>query len=240
MRGIKRGREVVGSMTLKLDIRGPLVVLVADFNPAIFQAPWIAKHLFGRAEGEQMALAEVLIQNGPVLIPLTFLEGVAINVGPNRTELFALDAQPETLERVETVLLKMLEVLPHTPLSAIGCNLSYIDENPSEAIVDLFKTPEGIEAEGVLNVRQSGVQLQLEDGQILNFLRVLGPQEVRYSFNYHRAEGDPERYKEFVPSMIAKARDHSETLLKSLYGYDGQEVIGFVVGTEQEGNGDDT
>lgn len=239
MRGIIRGREVVGSMTLKLDTRAPLIVLVADFNPAIFQAPWIAKHLFGRAEGEQMTLAEVLIQNGPVFISLTFLEGVAINVGLNRTELFALDAQPETLERVEAVLLKMLEALPHTPLTAIGCNLSYIDDNPSEAVVDLFKTPEGFEAEGVLNVRQSGVQLQLEGGQLLNFSRVLGPQEVRYSFNYHRAEGDSERYKEFVPGMIAKARGHSETLLQSLYGYGGHEVIGFVVGTEQEENGDD-
>jgi hypothetical protein len=148
-------------MTLMLDIRAPLIVLVADFNPAIFQAPWIAKHLFGKAEGEQVALAEVLIQNGPVLVPLTFLEGVSINVGPNRTEFFALDTQPKTLELVECVLLRMLEALPHTPLSAIGCNLSYIDDNPSEAIEEMFKTPEGFEAEGELNVRQSVVQLKL-------------------------------------------------------------------------------
>jgi hypothetical protein len=81
---------------------------------------------------------------------------------------------------------------------------------------------------------------QLEDGEVLNFSRVLGPQEVRYSFNYHRAEGDPERYKSFVRGLIAKAQGHSEKLLKSLYGYDSHEVIGFVVGTEHEGNGDDT
>jgi hypothetical protein len=227
-------------MTLKLDIRAPLIVLVADFNPAIFRTPWIAKHLFGKAEGGQIDLAEVLIQNGPALVTLVFLEGVSINVGPNRTELFALDAQPKTLERVETVLLKMLEALPHTPLAAIGCNLSYIDDNPSEAIVNMFKTPEGFEAEGVLNVSHSGVQLQLEDGQLLNFSRVLGPQEARYSFNYHRAEADSERYKEFVPGLVAKAQDHSVKLLKSLYSYDVHEVIGFVVETEQEGNGDDT
>jgi hypothetical protein len=226
-------------MTLKLDVRGPIIVLVADFNPAIFQLPWIATHLFGRAEGEQMALAEVLIQNGPVLTPLMFLDGVAINVGGNRTELFSLDVQQKSLERVETVLLKMLETLPHTPLSAIGCNLSYIDDDPSDAIVNLFNTPESFETEGVLNVRQSGVQLQLEDGELLNFSRVLGPNEVRYSFNYHRAEGDPERYKEFVSGMTAKARGHSETLLQSLYSYNDHEVIGFVVETEQKGDGDD-
>jgi hypothetical protein len=226
-------------MTLKLDVRGPIIVLVADFNPAIFQPPWIAKHLFGRTEGEQMALAEVLIQNGPVLTPLVFLDGVAINVSGNRTELFALNAEHETLECVEAVLLKMLETLPHTPLSAIGCNLSYIDDNPSDAIISLFTTPEGFEAEGTLTLRHSGVQLQLDNGQLLNFSRVLGPNEVRYSFNYHRTEGDSQRYMEFVPGMIANARDHSKTLLQSLYGYDGHEVVGFVVETEQKGESND-
>ncbi|RYM09632.1 hypothetical protein [Sphingobium cupriresistens] len=227
-------------MTLKLDIRGPIVVLVAEFNSAIFQPPWIAKHLFGKAEGDEMAAAEILIQNGPLLIQLTFLEGVAINVAPNRTEIFALDAEPETLARAEGVLLKMLEVLPHTPLAAVGCNLSYVDDDPSTAIAELFTTPEGFEAEGVLNSRQSGVQLQLEGEQVLNFVRLLGPKEARYSFNYHRAESDAERYKNFVPGMIAKAREDSETLLKSLYGYEGCDVIGFVAGNQQEGNGDDS
>jgi hypothetical protein len=226
-------------MTLKLDIRGPIIVLVADFNPAIFQPPWIAKHLFGRGVGEQMALAEVLIQNGPVLTPLVFLDSVAINVTGNRTELFALNAEQKTLECVEAVLLKMLETLPHTPLSAIGCNLSYIDDSPNDMIVDLFKTPEGFEAEGALNFRQSGVQLQLDDGEILNFSRVLGPNEVRYSFNYHRTEGNSERYKEFVPNMTDKALSHSKKLLQSLYGYDSHDVIGFVVEAEQEGDDGD-
>lgn len=227
-------------MTLKLDIRGPIVVLVAEFNPAIFQTPWIAKHLFGKTEGEEMAVTEILIQNGPLLIQLTFLEGVALNVAPNRTEIFVLDAEPETLARAEAVLLKMLEVLPHTPLAAVGCNLSYVDDDPDTTIADLFTTPEGFEAEGVLNTRQSGVQLQLESGQLLNFVRVLGPKEVRYSFNYHRAESDAERYKEFVPGMLSKAQKDSQTLLRSLYGYESCSLISFVDGNQHEENDDDT
>ena len=239
-RGIIHGHEAVGSMTLKLDIRGPIVVLVAEFNPAIFGLPWIAKNLFDKAEGEEIAAAEVLIKNGQLLTQLTFLEGVAINVSPVRTEIFALNAEPETLTRVEVVLLKMLEMLPHTPLTAIGCNLSYIDDNPSAAIVDLFITPEGFEAEGVLNTRQSGVQLQIEGGQLLNFVRLLGPNDVRYSFNYHRSESDAEQYKDFVPGMMAKAREHSLALLQTLYGYENCDVIGFVTENQHEENGDDS
>lgn len=225
-------------MTLNLDIRTPTIILVADFNPAIFQHPWIAKNLFGRAEGDQMALTDVLIHNGQALIPLTFLDGVAINVGLSRTELFVLDAQAETFERLESVLLRMIETLPHTPLTAIGCNLGFVDDDPKDAITNLFDTPEGFEGEGVLNVRQSGVQLQLEGPEVLNFSRVLSPKDVRYSFNFHRAEADPERYKQFVPGMIAKSLEASARLLKSLYGYEDHGILGFGVGVEQEGDND--
>ena len=225
-------------MTLNLDIRGPLIVLIADFNPAIFKTPWIAKHLFERQEGEEIPVLEASIQAGSAFFQLNFIEGVAVNVSSSRTELFALNAGPETLERVETVLLKMLEVLPHTPLSAIGCNLTYVDDAPSDEINDLFQTPEGFEAEGVLNKRQSGVQLQLADGSVLNFSRTLSTNDARYAFNFHRSETNAERYKDFVPGLIAESLRRSEAILNSLYRYDGHDTLEFMAGIEERKEND--
>jgi hypothetical protein len=215
-------------MTLKLEIRAPIFVLVADFNPAIFTMPWIAKHLLGREEGDELTVTEVVIQTGSQIVQLGFFEGVAFNVAQSRTEIFALDAEAETLARVEEVLLKMLTTLPHTPLRAVGCNLNYVDDDPQEAIVGLFKTAEGFEGEGVLNVRQSGIQLQLDAESVLNFTRVLTASDARFSFNYHRAETDVERYKEFLPGFIANSIERSGAILKSMYGYEGHEVVGFM------------
>lgn len=223
-------------MTLTLDVRSPIIVLVADFNPAIFQTPWIAKHLFGKEEGEEMSIAEILAMNGSVAMPLTFLDGVAVSVTPSKTELWSLDGEDETLAQVESVLLNMLDALPHTPLTAIGCNLVYTDAEPPERVVDLFTTPEGLEAEGVLNMRQSGVQLQLDD-HVLNFARFLTATDARFSFNYHRVQGDQAAYKGFVPGLIKRSREHSSALLKSFYGYEGYDLAGFIAAPSEGGEG---
>jgi len=224
-------------MTLTLESRSPIIVLVADFNPAIFDLPWIALHLFGRTEGEDVELTEILGQNGTTQLRLSFLDGVAINVSQGRTELWALNAEPDVLDRVEAVLLRMLEALPHTPLSAIGCNLIFTDSTPPAAIEDLFATREGLEAEGVLNSRNSGVQLQVDD-QVLNFSRHLTGDGARFQFNYHRAQTDAEAYKKFVPGIIQRSLEHSSTLLKSYYQYEGYEVAAFIPPTTEGGEGD--
>lgn len=230
-------RRACKPMTLILDTRAPIVVLVAQFNPAIFQPAWIARHLFDKKEGEEMPVMEMIAQSGTHLIQLSFFEGVALGVSSDRTDIFAIDGKPETLANLEKVLLKMLDVLPHTPLSAIGCNLTYVDDDPQPAVTALFETQEALEGEGKLNLRQSGVQLQMDDSQVLNFSRAMTEQSVRYMFNYHRPEANLNSYKDFVPGIITRALEHSAALLKAYYGYEGHEVIGFMAETQQEDGG---
>ncbi|WP_242122990.1 hypothetical protein [Sphingobium sp. Sx8-8] len=221
-------------MTLTLDTRAPIVVLVAQFNPAIFQPAWIARHLFDKAEGEDMQFLEMIAQNGQRVIQLSFFEGVAFLVTPDRTDIFAVDARPETFANVENVLLKMLSVLPHTPVMAIGCNLNYVDDNPNSMVEDLFETREALEGEGKLNLRQSGVQLQMDGPEVLNFNRIMTEQNVSFNFNYHRPEPDISRYGDFVPGMIQRALDHSQSILKSYYGYEAFEAVGFLAEAKLE------
>jgi hypothetical protein len=211
-------------------------ISAAGFNPSIFQFQWVAKNIYGCAEGDQVNLVEVLTENGLAVNRLTFWEGVAFKVDMQRTEFFILDTKAETLAQLENILLKMLEILPHTPVSAIGCNFGFFDANPPERIVEFFNTPEGLEGEGVLNSRQSGCQLKISEAEVLNFSRSLSAQGIRFSFNYHRVETTIDRYKDFVPGILNRSLQHSLKLLKSLYDYEGQEVIGFVGQNEQEGN----
>ncbi len=222
-------------MTLTLDTRAPTIVLVAMFNPAIFQPTWIARHLFDKGEGEDMAIMEMIGQNGTDIIQMSFFEGVAFNVESERTQMFTIDGNVETLGNLEKILLKMLNVLPHTPLSAIGCNFTFVDDAPLPAITSLFETREALEGEGKLNLRQSGVQLQLDGSEVVNFNRIMTEQNVRYTFNYHRPETDITKYQEFIPGWISKSLEHSENILKSYYGYDHHEIIGFMT-EPQQGN----
>lgn len=224
-------------MTLTLDIRTPIIVLVADFNAAIFNPEWVAEHLFGHKEGDEISTLEIVAQNGANLLPLSFVDGVSVNVGDGRSDIWALNGEPETIERVEAVLLKMLEVLPHTPLTAIGCNVVYSDDDAPKAILEMFDTAEGLEAEGVLSTRHLGVQLQRED-HVLNFTRVLTASDARFSFNYHRSESDPAEYAKYVPGLINRCFEHSRAFLKTYYAYEGSTVTGFIAPKVEEGVGE--
>lgn len=229
-------------MTLQLDIRAPILVLVAEFNPAIFSLPWIGHHVLGRNEGDEIPVTEVVAQTNNGIVRLSFFDGVAINFADGRTELFALDADADGLRKVSAFLDAMIKVLPHTPLTAIGCNLAYTDATPSDAISDLFNTPEGFEAEGTLNLRQVGMQMQMDGTEVLNFTRALTDQNARYTFNYHHPESDASRYGELLPNWIERCIEHSSALLTRLYGYDTFERVAFgdaqLVGQGGDGDGD--
>lgn len=221
-------------MALTLDLRAPIIILVARFNASIFEPAWIARHLFDKNEGDDMEMVEVVAQNSHNVLQLIFFEGVAFRVTPERTEIFVLDGNPATFTRVEELLVKMLEVLPHTPLAAIGCNLTFLDDDPSATVTNLFETREQLEGEGELNLLQSGVQLVLNDSEVLNFNRILTEANARFTFNYHRSESDIDLYKEFIPGLITKSLDHSKQLLHTYYTYGEPDVMSFSTNAEQE------
>lgn len=225
-------------MALTLDLRSPLLVLVAQFNPAIFEFPWIAKHLLDADEGAAVEALEVIMQVERSLQRLQFFEGVALNVQMGRTDLLVRDGSEASFEAAETRLIKLLSVLPHTPLTAIGCNFRFNDPTPSQGILDLFDTPEEIEGSFGVNSRQLTAQLQMDNG-VLNLSRTLSAGICQFSFNYHRDEADPERYIEFLPGMIRNHLDHAREILKSLYGYDKFETVGFANGLDQREQGDE-
>lgn len=224
-------------MTLVLDTRAPIFVLVSQFNPAIFQPAWVARYLFDKGDGDDVTVMEMIARNGANVIKLHFFEGVALGVAEGRTEVFVLDSEPETLNRAETILLKMIAVLPHTPVTAVGCNFSYFDEDPSDGIVSLFDTPEGFEGEGALNLRQFGVQLQMDNLEVLNFNRNLTDQGVQFTFNYHIPESDSAQYSGFIPGFTARALIHSKKILKSYFNYDNHESVSFASSLQQGGGG---
>jgi hypothetical protein len=225
-------------MALTLDLRSPLLVLVAQFNPAIFEFPWIAKHILEADEGAAVQALEVIMQLGSVGMRLQFFEGVAINVQPGRTDFLVQNGDAASFKAVEDRLTKLLAVLPHTPVAAIGCNFRFNDPQPPQNIIDLFDTPEGLEGEFNIKSRQSTTQLEVEGG-VLNFSRTLSDAGCDFSFNYHRDETDAQKYADFVPGMVQAHLDHAAHLLNTTFGYGAFEKVGFVTEVEPGENADE-
>jgi len=226
-------------MTLTLHNQAPVVVLVADINPAIFSFEWTLQHLFERTPTDEISVTDIVVQSDQMTLQLRFVDGVALNVDDGRIEFFMLNSDPATMANVENVILKILTVLPHTPFKAIGCNLSFIDDNPSDKIAGFFDTPEDLESHGVLNMRSLGVQLQLDKiADVLNFSRYLTDDNVRYSFNFHRSEADVNNYPDAVNGFIGSSITYSMELLKSHYGYEEFSAVDFIP-SQNDGEADD-
>ncbi len=227
-------------MTLVLDLRAPVIVFAAKFNPAIFDIGWIARHIYGKDEGTNIAVSEIIGQMDQTFIHLKFIDGVAVSVSAERTEIFAINDRAETFDKVEHFILKMIEILPHTPVSAIGCNFRFSDDDPSSDVVALFDPRENLDDFGVLNARQSGAQIQISSREILNFTRAISRESASYSFNYHIAENDALRYPSFMRGFIQRSLKYSIDLLSSCFGYLKHDVICFSNEDEREEAEDDS
>lgn len=219
---------------LTLDVRGPIIVLVGAFNPAIFTPNWIATNIFDVPEGAEMSILEVVVQiDDQTYLRLSFLEGVAINVGPNRLELYVQSGNSANLTSAESALSRILDTLPHTPIQGIGCNFRWNDPDPTPKIIDLFDSPEGIEGQFKLQARQFSSKIDLED-TTLNFSRANVNNDVLFSFNYHRSLSGVIECKEIIEGLISQDLARSTEMMKSVYGYEQYEILEYAPKDDQE------
>lgn len=220
--------------SLSLDLRGPILVVAGAFNPAIFTQNWIATNVFGIAPGTEFPVLEVIVQVDPQsLVRLAFINGVALNVAANRLELFLQNGAPETLTALEATLARVLELLPHTPIQAVGCNFRWTDTDPSSEIVDLFDTPEGLEGKFEVQMRQFGSQIVLPNAT-LNFVRAINGTEAQFNFNYNRLVSDGEQCVALLDGLIASDLAHGINMMQTTYHYDDYETLAFAAANDGE------
>jgi hypothetical protein len=111
-----------------LEIEGASIVLLGSLNPAIFQPFWLAKHnLISEADAKD---AEVHIVH-PEVSALGLGAGLELEV--SRERFTAATANPASFLPLRDLVLGVLNVLEHTPLTQMGLNYLAHYRAPSEA-----------------------------------------------------------------------------------------------------------
>lgn len=142
------------------------LVIAGAFNPAILTPQWILQHVMGREPGEEIPVELLAPINGTGPTRFTF-EDFSYTPTSQRLVVYlgALDEQAAN-ERVSRVA-RILELLPHTPIAAVGFNFAYSSDEVSEAAASLFPTfPELLDVvnEGAeVVVRSWGQTIRLGD-----------------------------------------------------------------------------
>lgn len=199
---------------MRLDLTRPTLVIVGAWNPAIFQAGWCAEHLFDVPPGEQVRTASVLTGMPPKEI--TYFDPVGISVSTARLELFANGIGDAPKDGVENTAIRILETLPHTPTGALGVNFFFVEDDPSDELIDSFNTADALRENYSISSRELSVGIDV-DHATLNFSRALSRSVVSFNLNYHIDNLNVLGERNELHGIVQKYLEHALDLLQNVF-----------------------
>lgn len=211
---------------MHIDLRLPTLVITGAWNPAIFSTEWIASELFGKAVGETVEVLQ-LVNVARADAPLAqYIEGIGVSCTPQRLEVYVNESSDEAFQRAEALANKVLTVLGHTPLDALGVNFAYRDETVSELMEDMLETGEGLESDFKVLSRSATSQLDLGDGCVLNWLRRLDPAGFFAEFNFHHPGLNRDNFSARITGALSKYKKQATQIMERYYDVAEIGVVG--------------
>ncbi|WP_425397464.1 hypothetical protein [Aeoliella sp.] len=195
------------------------IVLLGYWNRMIFTPEWVGSNLFGSGSSVETVVALL-----PVL-PIIYRDtSVSIEISNSRIICRSrrLDSE-HALQGVGKTAHEILRLLPETPVKAIGVNYEFVENSPSENLVELFSfgddAPLG-EAGWTTEERKIVRRLSDEDDDTLNFTLTYGGEELTVSCNFHTAVDNDHDIAlgAVADDRVANLEDKALLLLKNYYG----------------------
>jgi hypothetical protein len=192
---------------------GWTIVLAGAWNPRIFTPDWLATNVFNLAN----ISLEFPIQP---LAPYRFHgNNVTIVPSQDRVVLAPENLRDETLVEMEHQAIRILELLPHTPLSAVGTNYRFMEDE----LVDPLRRVFGVADEGDLaaagyGVSETQVSRKLTwDGGSVTFRLTRVAAGVTADFNFHRPLTAAATAVDQLRDAVLRDRNRAADILQSIY-----------------------
>lgn len=213
---------------MELDLRQPTLVIVGAWNPAIFQDPWIAKHLWGIPEGQEVEVAHLTEHDQRTRSTrrtIRFMNGIGLNVTNERLEIFPTDFSPEGMEKCETLCATIANTLSHTPVGALGSNFHFNVSEPTEDLLDLLETKDTLDERYSLLSQKHTSTIELDDCT-LNFSWIVGSKMSEFDFNFHyESISSAEEIGRLCDGILNKNLARASELLASVYSLDDYHIV---------------
>jgi len=182
-----RGKE----RTVMRLIDGSATLVIAGFwNAGVLTPAWVAK--FGlELEGQVAVTVTAPMPAGTAVnAPASFkLPGLAYAVGSGSLMLSPTEPGLEGLAIVQSAAVRILGALPHTPVLALGFNVSFQADDP-QPLLGVFGAAQGgaIDAapEGWVSAANLIRTTLSKDGDDLNVEQIYEDGGVRVQFNFHQ------------------------------------------------------
>jgi len=209
---------------MKLDTRHPLFVFLGAWNPAIFQPPWIAKYLFEKPEGNQIA-AKQLTVFAPFPKQITYIDNIGVSASNERVEIYTNGFENDLCLEAEKVAIRLIKTLPHTPFGRYGINFNFVVELPNDTMLDALKTSDKVDQYHKIISQNITSKIEMEDDVKLNFSRQPSEKDVTFNFNYDHNPIEVETAEEVLTNSVESKLNSSTLILEQLYSLRGFEII---------------
>jgi hypothetical protein len=166
------------------------VVIAGTWNAGIFLPPWVSANVF---DGQNVNMEIALGAISPVLRYNCGL--TTLIVQPEMIIGSVREATAPALAAATSMLLTILEKLPHTPITAVGINFGFREEHPNEGLLNNFEIADNqklIDLGG--EVSQTTIQRDIKlDGGLLKLKETIEESgAVHFHLNFHyEAAGAP-------------------------------------------------
>lgn len=118
---------------MKADTDGVSVVIAGSWNSRIFSPDWITKNLTNSEE-----ISVELPLGNPTLPPRLGFDNIKLIVTHNKLIVKPDDGLEDTMQRAYQIAKKSVSILTHTPISAVGVNFNFKEDNLTESLAKAF------------------------------------------------------------------------------------------------------
>jgi hypothetical protein len=200
------------------------VVIVGSWNIAILNSDWIGSAVFDVQETEVELLFGTIRPQIKISAP-----HASLTPALDRVVLNCRRPDEASLAAVERSADRLLEKLPLTPVTAIGINFGYKEQDVPADVAELFRIGDTARISDLdLAITSTTITRQLAyDGRELNFRMIQSANDVlQFHFNYHQNVQSADAARALLAGKMLMYERHSQDMLLRLYQITRQEQGG--------------
>ncbi len=194
------------------------IILLGQWNTHIFNPDWVKTNLLGLPKGESFDI-EILF---PTSTHRIIYKSIYLSISPERITLGLNEVSDDSMGMVENIGIKILKLLPHTPITARGVNIVYQEEKPKGNILKRIDNADDSIIEkyaGQISTKTIQRSILREKG-VLNFLLIHDfiKNLLDFNFNFHLGVSPEVKQSDLIyNNLFQECNAYALDFIKEIY-----------------------
>lgn len=189
------------------------LVIVGKWNKSILTPDWVSKNLF------KTSTVQFEFSLNPDFPVRYTADNIRLSLFSDKIIFTALKKDEEVFSKLENMARELVTLLPHTPISAYGINISFSIEDIPAEIVSLFQFSDAaIISDENIDIVNSSIKRTLNiSGDICNFTITNNFSNMLFEFNFHSPSQQSSAFLETCLGKMSRNINQAISFLNNIY-----------------------